>query len=220
MRTALVVVQVALTVSVVAATVLFMRSFGNAATVTFGMNLDNVLVVNMDLRSANYPQATIERVFSEMSDEVRRLPQVTHVSTSLSVPIGTGRYYVAATVPGHKSPWGPHKQGPFFEAVSPEYFDLLGIPIVEGRTFENPTTAAVHLSSLSTRKRLAMSSGERVHSASVFSFDWSRAADRSWGSFAPFGTGSFGLPASTMARRIRRSTCPRPRSRTALRVTS
>jgi putative ABC transport system permease protein len=134
MRSGMVALQVALTVALIAATVLFMRSFHNAASVAFGVHLDNVLVVNMDLRSANYPAERVMRLFTEMSDEVRRVPQVTHVSTSLSVPIGAGRYYVAASIPGYDTA-RPGKRGPFFEAVSEEYFELLGIRPIEGRTF-------------------------------------------------------------------------------------
>jgi putative ABC transport system permease protein len=138
LRSGLVSLQVALTVVVVAATVLFMRSFDNAAAVAFGMELDNVLVMNMDVRAANSSKGEV-RLFAEMSEQLRSVPQVTHVSTSLSVPIGTGRFYMAAKIPGRDWPWraGARPAGrPFLDVVSPEYFDLLRIPIIEGRNFE------------------------------------------------------------------------------------
>lgn len=138
LRQGLVVLQVALTVIIVYATTLFTRSFANAAAVHFGMNLENVLVIRPDMRSAQYSEDNVNHLFDDMSDAARTLPQVTHVAVSLTVPIGTGRQYVSAKFPDRLWPWragGPVHARPFFDAVSPDYFQLLGIKTVAGTTF-------------------------------------------------------------------------------------
>jgi|GEM_PF-2645327 len=140
-RRILLTLQLSWTVLLVACAGLFARSFGEAVSVDFGVNTDNVLIATLNLRRAGYSAAEAEITLNAIANRLRSLPGALKVSLSTSPPIGMlGKYYMAVTAPGFEWPWGDGKPAgharPFVESVSPEYFDTLGIRVVEGRGFE------------------------------------------------------------------------------------
>ncbi len=80
----LVVVQVALSVVLVVAAGLFIRSFTTLATRTLGFEPDQVLVVTVDPQQANVDPAQRVRLYQRAREAVRRLPNVADASISFA----------------------------------------------------------------------------------------------------------------------------------------
>ena len=87
-RAALVVVQVALSVVLLAAAGLCVRSLINARTIRTGFNTSGVLLASLDL----YPHATsnevVRNLYRSLLDGVGRAPGVSAVTMASSVPLG------------------------------------------------------------------------------------------------------------------------------------
>ena len=87
-RAALVVVQVALSVVLLAAAGLCVRSLINARTIRTGFNTSGVLLASLDL----YPHATsnevVRNLYRSLLDRVGRAPGVSAVTMASTVPLG------------------------------------------------------------------------------------------------------------------------------------
>ena len=133
LRQGLLAIQVAMSVVLLIVAGLFVRSLQRAQDVDFGIDADNVLVVSPNLHRAGYEASERQRIFDEMTNAVSRHPEVLQASLSRSPPIGQfNTSYESATFRGYPRPRGIH---PFVESVSPAYFSMLGIRLLEGRAF-------------------------------------------------------------------------------------
>jgi predicted permease len=143
-RQALVVTEIALSLVLMVAACLLLRSFWDLFAVQPGFNAERVMVVETWLPGPNdpttdpYQTATQESVLlREILRRSRALPNVQEaaIGDEASVPLG------------HSDPgWLPliregietmDNQAPVIESpiVSPEYFHLLGMPLLRGRLF-------------------------------------------------------------------------------------
>jgi len=135
LRTSLVVLQVSLTILLLISAGLFVRSFTNAATTNLGIDDARVLVATIPGIRAGYQAADVTRMLEEASRSVRSLPQVTHVSSAGTIPQHIAQSYHAFEIPGFPWPSRADRRGAsaFTEYVSPEYFETLGMKIIQGR---------------------------------------------------------------------------------------
>ncbi len=83
----LVVLQVALSLVLVAGAGLMLRTFGNLATVDAGFERDHVLLVKVDLRNSRFPAERLPIVFEDMRERLKALPGVLSASFSDITPI-------------------------------------------------------------------------------------------------------------------------------------
>jgi len=132
--------QVTLSTLLLVGAGLFVRSFDQAVKVDLGIGTEDILVVSADLRQSGYTSTQSTSILKEMLNRARAVPGVLGASLSTSPPIGfLGVRYVGYDIPGYGDPYGVGQpaggRGPFREAVSPGYFDLLGIRILQGRGF-------------------------------------------------------------------------------------
>jgi predicted permease len=138
-RQGLLALQVALTLVLLVATGLFVRSFQRAVDVDLGADYDDVLIASVDLPQSEYLRRNVARSLEEMASAVRTLPQVTHAALSGTSPIGAGKMHIAQTIRGYDWPWGAKRPAgtarTFTETVSPDYFGLLGLRLSRGRLF-------------------------------------------------------------------------------------
>lgn len=91
-RAGLVTVQVALSMALLASAGLFIRSFANVSRVDLGMRVDNVVTFGVLPELNGYTPARSRVLFERLEEELRAMPGVTAVATSL-VPILTGSNY-------------------------------------------------------------------------------------------------------------------------------
>ncbi|MEW6320832.1 MAG: ABC transporter permease [Acidobacteriota bacterium] len=136
LRQVLVTGQVALSLLLLVATGLFLRTLQQASTIPPGFDPAGVEVVTLDTALAGHRgQATVALVEGLLA-RVRALPGVEGAATSRMIPLqGGGLSLGGLRVPGTTSPGGDDVWSADWDVVSPEYFATLRLPVVEGRAF-------------------------------------------------------------------------------------
>lgn len=129
-RSALVVVQVAASVVVLATAGLFLTSARQAQKVDPGFPVDHLLSFGIDASLAHYDKATTLAALDRIRRAVAEVPGVSSVAWSNSVPVKQGSDGLADLRADSDTPVGA-----FHAAVAPGYFATIGIPILEGREF-------------------------------------------------------------------------------------
>jgi predicted permease len=138
LRNGLVVAQVALCLMLLIATGLLLRGLNRLET-TLGFETEKVLALNMTSWSKIVGAARSQQFQQELTARLEALPGVERVSRALNVPPGgTGK--ITITLAGENATAQSHSGR--FNAVTPDYFDTVGIPIVRGRGFTEEETRA------------------------------------------------------------------------------
>jgi predicted permease len=138
LRNGLVVAQVALSLVVLVAAGLFLKSLRNAQAINPGFDAPQVLAMTLATGAQRYDEAKSSRFYAELLKRVQALPGVQGVSIAQSAPLS---YFYAPAfafptiIEGHEPPAGENP--PFIgnNTVGPSYFKTLGIPIIRGRDF-------------------------------------------------------------------------------------
>jgi putative ABC transport system permease protein len=141
--TALVTLQVALTVVLLVGAALFVRSLAAVLSQSAGFDRDNILVVATDPAAPGYRGERVDRYYAELRDRLAVVPGVASISLSVMPPISNedGNWTQSIAVDG--APMGPESgRYVYFNAVSPGYFSTLGIRVREGRDFSAGDNAA------------------------------------------------------------------------------
>jgi putative ABC transport system permease protein len=141
MKNLLVVAQVALALLLFIGAGLLVRSFAQLLRVDPGFDPHNVLTMNVSLPTVKY--ATAERQIAFFDEVLRRtsaLPGVQSAAISAALPLSTIR--ITPVLP-EGQPNLPLGQRPFLdiEAVSPQWFRTMHVPLRAGREFSEIDTA-------------------------------------------------------------------------------
>ncbi len=151
-RNALVVVQVAGSLTLLLVAGLFIRSLSNAARMELGFEPDRVLNVATDPRQAGYDETHAKQLQQELLRRVRTIPGVESASFAYSVPFGYRYKSTRVFVEHQLLKVGDPGQEIFHNIVSPEYFGTMQIPILTGRAFSEsdnqnaPRVAVINVS--------------------------------------------------------------------------
>jgi putative ABC transport system permease protein len=143
LRQLLLIAQVWVAVILLASALLFVRSLLRLEASPLGMNTENIVTAQITLGQQKYSGAAERLAFyEELERKLKELPGLSSVALSDSLPPGaTGRTmpFVALQAEG-RPPLGP-EQGiggvVGWRSVTPDYFSLLGIPLLRGRAFED-----------------------------------------------------------------------------------
>ncbi|MBI5386417.1 MAG: ABC transporter permease [Verrucomicrobia bacterium] len=137
LRHLLVVVQVAVTMVVLALGALCLRSVGQLQGADPGFEVSRLVAVST--KSGHWRGDTLEthRRLTEVKERLRAMPGVTAVSLAARVPLSEGgRNKTAARhIADFQMPAGEAGLSWEYELVGPGYFQTLGVPIVQGRDF-------------------------------------------------------------------------------------
>ncbi|MGA2674110.1 MAG: ABC transporter permease [Terracidiphilus sp.] len=141
LRRGLVAAQIAISVVLLSGASLLVKSFWNLEQQSLGMQTRGVLTVHVPLSSERYPtgQAYLD-FYLRAEAALRRLPGVTSVGISDSLPPDAnswhgGERYADLFVAGRLRAAAGTGGTVVVRAVTPGYFRVLQIPIVEGRGF-------------------------------------------------------------------------------------
>ena len=138
LRDALVVGQLAISLGLVSAAALLGRSVLNARAADPGFDPDGLVVAFVNLRAAGTytPEATVD-FQTRLLAELAALPGVTRAALAGQAPV-LGGHSRRSVAPADR----PEDPALSFEAeytpVTPDYFETLGIPLLQGRTFRSP----------------------------------------------------------------------------------
>ncbi|MGD0436186.1 MAG: ABC transporter permease, partial [Bryobacteraceae bacterium] len=134
-RSVLVVAQIALSMTLVIAAGLLMRSFVSLENVRLGFNPDRVLLMNVALPPSRYSStAQIAGFFDRVLEQVRALPGVRAAAVSSALPLNPTRY-LSMLPEGQPEVPIPRRPSPSIQAISPSFFETMGIPLLHGRMF-------------------------------------------------------------------------------------
>ena len=151
-RRALVTLQVAIAVVLLAGAGLLARSFVRLMDVDPGFRTENILTLTLELPRTRYDgpqkwQSFLERLLPDL----RALPGVTHAAATGGLPLTENGGSVGLHVEGHVPAGDSPDIWVIYRTVTPGYFETLAIPIVEGRDFSTqdrirnaPMVAAVN----------------------------------------------------------------------------
>jgi predicted permease len=141
LRAALVMVEVSLSVVLLAGAGLLIRSFDLLGRVAPGFQAppDRILSLQLSPASRRYrdPKA-LTRYWQELVARIRQLPGIDAAAIALAVPPDRTPFTDAFEIPGRTPREGPPPVPVPF--VSVDYFRALGIPLLRGRTFDSRDT--------------------------------------------------------------------------------
>ncbi len=158
LRNTLVVVQVSLSLVLLATAGLFLRSLGNASSIDIGFKSDNILIMTVDPKLHNYSHDKTVQFLSRLHDRVAALPGVRSVSFVGIVPLSIGgsnnNFDVDATKDHPKQTVLANVNN-----VGSEYFKTMMIPLLRGRDFV-PQTDDQHVAIINETMASHLFSGQ------------------------------------------------------------
>jgi predicted permease len=137
LRGALVVAQVSVCLVLLIAAGLLARGLQSAQVVDPGFSMKGVVATSFDLEQQGYDNAHALQFHRQLIDRVSAIPGVDVASQAATVPLGGASYGTIIETEGIAGP-----QQVKFNSVSPEFFSLLGIPLVQGRVFTDAEARA------------------------------------------------------------------------------
>ncbi|MES2304283.1 MAG: ABC transporter permease [Gemmatimonadota bacterium] len=137
-RSALTVVQAALSVLLLVGAGLFLRSLAQVRALDLGIDAEHVIVAEAQFPASAGPfeeRSALERSrYRELLEAVRREPGVERAALTIGLPF-YGSFGVGIWVPGMDSIPQLPGGGPYITAVNSEYFATMGTRLVRGRVF-------------------------------------------------------------------------------------
>jgi predicted permease len=139
LRRVLVVGQVALSLVLLAASMLFVRSLRNLTTLDAGLRQDGLLLMGVDISRLQYSNERRAGVYRNLLEEVRATPGVDAAGTASIVPLSGDSWNDMFDIPGvaskdHMLAW--------FSSISEGYFQTMNSALVAGRDFNQHDTTS------------------------------------------------------------------------------
>jgi predicted permease len=132
---ALIAGQIALSVMLLIGAGWFIRTLRNLENVNLGYPREKLVVVGLDLLSAGYSGERLPFAYQELRERLARIPGVRAVTYSQNGLFSGSESGDQISVEGYK----PQKSGDDharFDEAGPNYFSVVGIPILLGRDIE------------------------------------------------------------------------------------
>jgi len=144
-RKALLIVQAAFSVVLVAGATMLARSLNKLEHQDFGYQVQGRVLVSMNTPPATYPQPRLAALYRQIEERVNRLPGVRGSGLALYNPL-TDNWGELILVAGHPAPKMSEEAGASWDRVSANYLQNFGMTMRKGRAFtaaDNETTAPV-----------------------------------------------------------------------------
>ena len=138
LRKLLVVIEIALSLILLAGSGLLMRTLVALQTVDLGLNPDNVLVIRLPLPHDRYKTAAqLQQFYGQLLPKIKALPGVVVATETSSLP-PYGGIGSEADVPGvtHSEKWRA-----LYQLCSEGYFPTIGLKLLSGRVFTEQEVA-------------------------------------------------------------------------------
>lgn len=140
LRSTLVALEVALALVALIGAGLCEQKFRQTLRIDPGFDPDHVLLGRFYLNAAGYTLQQRKEFCRELAQRMESEPGVANVAYSDGVPLGfQPSWWEELQIEGY-APQRNENMNVFRNVVSPEYFDLMRIPIVEGRAFRETDT--------------------------------------------------------------------------------
>src|SRR5216683_2768748 len=133
-RKALLVVQAALSVVLVAGSTMLARSLNKLEHQDFGYQVQGRVVVDMNPPPASYTPPQLAALYRQLEEQLSRLPGVQGTGLAMYNPL-TDNWGELIMVAGHPPAKLNEESGASWDRVSANYLQNWGMPILRGRTF-------------------------------------------------------------------------------------
>jgi macrolide transport system ATP-binding/permease protein len=126
----LVVAQIAISLLLLVAAGLFVRTLSNLQAIPLGFNRDNVLLFEVNAPQAGYPEAGVAAFYADLRHRLSGIPGVRHATLSHASLIRAGRSH-PITVDGVPTP------GTRVLLIGSSFFTTMQIPLLRGREIDD-----------------------------------------------------------------------------------
>jgi predicted permease len=133
-RKALLVVQAAVSVVLVAGSMMLARSLGNLENQDFGYEIDGRVLVALNRPPATYTSEKLAALYRDVEERLNRLPGIRGAGLALYNPL-TDNWGEMVLVSGRPAPKPGEQAGSSWDRVSANYLQNLGVKLVRGRHF-------------------------------------------------------------------------------------
>lgn len=138
---ALVILQAALSVILLAGAVLTTRSLLNLEDQNLGVVTANRYVAHFDPEGAGYTVDRLPGLYREIEERFSAVPGMAHVSLAMYSPLEGDNWGECVIQQGHPAPRHGDNCGSTWVRVSTGFLESIGVPIVRGRNFSAQDTA-------------------------------------------------------------------------------
>ncbi|HXV64240.1 MAG TPA: ABC transporter permease [Vicinamibacteria bacterium] len=135
LRKALVVFQVFVALLLLLGSALFVQSLVNLHDVDPGFRATNLVRFKLDPMMSGYDVARTKRFFADLRDSLEALPGVESAGLAVVAIMEGDEWDSTVNVEGYEAADGEN-MNPHFNAISPGYFETLGLAIEAGRDFD------------------------------------------------------------------------------------
>ena len=142
LRSALVVGEVALTLTLLVGAGLLVQSFRKVLQVDPGFNAQKLLTMQVSVNNPDGNQ--VASFFRQLQQNVTRIPGVTAFGISNGLPLGVANH-PTFFIQGRPLPEPGQETGAVRYTVSPGYFEAMGIQLKRGRVFTSQDTSETPL---------------------------------------------------------------------------
>jgi predicted permease len=133
LRRSLIVLQVALSLVLIACAGLLGRSLHRLQSQDFGFQIEGRYVVALAPSFSTVAGEQLQSVYARIPESLNHIPGVRNVAFSLYAPMSGDNWSSGIVVEGHGT---SERLFASWNRVSPRYFDTIGTPLVRGRTFD------------------------------------------------------------------------------------
>jgi predicted permease len=142
LRNALVIAQVSVSVLLLVGSGLFLRSLRKAQQIETGFDTSPAAILSPNFElSGIEDEARIRVVRENILERIRAIPGVSGVALAGRLPLGAAIQTRELNVDGVTPPGGADALDIDFTIADGEYFAVMGVPIVAGRTFQSTDNA-------------------------------------------------------------------------------
>ena len=165
-RGGLVTAEVALAVILVTGAGLLARTVYNLTTVDAGFDRSRLVTFSMTLSPANYPLPSARaQMFQRLLERLRAVPGVQAATAMTGLPPNRAVNAQSTDVEGYRArPEGEFETVDYYQNVMSDYFEAMGIPIVQGAAFNRPMPLRQEWSPWSTKPWRTHSGRDRAPS--------------------------------------------------------
>jgi putative ABC transport system permease protein len=150
MRNGLVVGEIALALVLLVGAALLIKSYVRLQNVNPGLNPHNVLTMEISLPSLKYPapetffylvtEKTIQ-FFEEANRRIAKLPGVEASAATSVLPLSGSNNDSSFTIEGRENASGSPTPDEEIRTITPDYFKVFQVPLLQGRSFTKADTA-------------------------------------------------------------------------------
>ena len=148
-RSILVTAQVAASVALLVCTGLVLRALWRVEAIDPGFRTNNVVTMRVNLAWPTYaPNAKRVALYRRVLDDVAVIPNVAQAAFVSALPLTMRGGVWPVYFPGQPMVPGKQAQSCLVRMITPKYFDVMGVPLIGGRTFDDRDNLKAELTAI------------------------------------------------------------------------